>query len=236
MKTLNRISILLCLSVLISLGLLGCNRGNSKQIQLAFVTNNAADFWTIARKGCEKAEKDIPNIKVEFRITSDGTAAEQKRVVDDLLSKGVQGMAISPVDPVNQTQMINDAAKQAVVMTQDSDAPQSNRIAYIGTDNHAAGMQAGELIKQALPQGGKIMIFVGKIDAQNAQARYTGIKDALAGSKVEIIDVRTDDTDPVRAKANAADTLVRYPWRSSAARTVRSSIPISHRRLQRRDH
>ena len=71
--------------------------------------------------------------------------------------------------------------------------------------------QAGELIKQALPQGGKIMIFVGKIDAQNAQARYQGIKDALAGSKVEIIDVRTDDTDPVRAKANAADTLVRYP-------------------------
>jgi ribose transport system substrate-binding protein len=47
-------------------------------------------------------------------------------------------MAISPVDPVNQTH-INDAAKQAVVMTQDSDAPQSDRIAYIGTDNHAAG-------------------------------------------------------------------------------------------------
>jgi ribose transport system substrate-binding protein len=211
LKTLNRISILLCLSVLISLGLLGCNRSGSKQVQLAFVTNNAADFWTIARKGCEKAEKDIPNVKVEFRITDDGTAAGQKRIVDDLLAKGVQGMAISPVDPVNQTQMINDAAKQAVVMTQDSDAPQSDRIAYIGTDNHAAGMQAGELIKQALPQGGKIMIFVGKIDAQNAQARYTGIKDALAGSKVEILDVRTDDTDPVRAKANAADTLVRYP-------------------------
>jgi len=199
------------MSILISLGLLGCNRAGSKQVQLAFVTNNAADFWTIARKGCEKAEKDIPNVKVEFRITDDGTAAGQKRIVDDLLAKGVQGMAISPVDPVNQTQMINDAAKQAVVMTQDSDAPQSDRIAYIGTDNHAAGMQAGELIRQALPQGGKIMIFVGKIDAQNAQARYSGIKDALVGSKVEILDVRTDDTDPVRAKANAADTLVRYP-------------------------
>ena len=212
MKTFNRFCFLLCFSALISLGLLGCNRNSgTKQVQLAFVTNNAADFWTIARKGCEKAEKDIPNVKVEFRITDDGTAAGQKRIVDDLLAKGVQGMAISPVDPVNQTQMINDAAKQAVVMTQDSDAPQSDRIAYIGTDNHAAGMQAGELIKQALPHGGKIMIFVGKIDAQNAQARYTGIKDALAGSKVEIIDVRTDDTDPVRAKANAADTLVRYP-------------------------
>ena len=187
MKTLNRISILLCLSVLISLGLLGCNRGGSKQVQLAFVTNNAADFWTIARKGCEKAEKDIPNVKVEFRITDDGTAAGQKRIVDDLLAKGVQGMAISPVDPVNQVQMINDAAKQAVVMTQDSDAPQSDRIAYIGTDNHAAGMQAGELIKQALPQGGKIMVFVGKTDAQNAKERYQGIKDAIAGSLCVVV-------------------------------------------------
>ena len=211
MRAASRFFLLFCLSSLTALGLLGCNRGGPKKIQLAFVTNNAADFWTIARKGCEKAEQDLPNVKVEFRITADGTAAEQKRIVDDLLAKGVQGMAISPVDPVNQTEMINTAAKQAVVMTQDSDAPQSDRIAYIGTDNHAAGMQAGELIKQALPQGGKIMIFVGKIDAQNAQARYQGIKDVLAGSNVQIIDVRTDDTDPIRAKANAADTLVRYP-------------------------
>ena len=86
MKTLNRISFALSLSVLISLGLLGCNRTGSKQVQLAFVTNNVADFRTIARKGCEKAEKDIPNVKVEFRIPADGTAAEQKRIVDDLLS------------------------------------------------------------------------------------------------------------------------------------------------------
>ncbi len=211
MRVFNRSCLVLCLCSLIGSGLLGCNRSGAKQTQVAFVTNNAADFWTIARKGCEKAEQETPYLKVEFRITADGTAAEQKRMVDDLLAKGVAGMAISPVDPVNQTSMINDAAKQAVVITQDSDAPQSDRVAYIGTDNHAAGLQAGELIKQALPQGGKIMVFVGKIDAQNAQARYQGIKDALAGSKVQIIDVRTDDTDPVRAKANAADTLVRYP-------------------------
>ena len=57
---------------------------------------------------------------------------------------------------------------------------------------------------------GKIMIFVGKKDAQNAQERYQGIKDALAGSNVEIIDVRTDDIDRVRAKSNVADTLVKY--------------------------
>ena len=67
------------------------------------------------------------------------------------------------------------------------------------------------MIKEALPHGGKIMVFVGKLDARNAQERYQGIKEALQGSNVSIIDIRTDDTDRVRAKSNAADTIVRYP-------------------------
>ncbi len=195
-----------------------CNRaGNStgaggaaKSVRLAFVTNNASDFWTIARRGTEKADTEFPDLTVEFKIPSDGTAAEQKRIVDDLLAKGVDGIAISPVDPDNQTQLINDTAKQALVITQDSDAPKSDRTLYVGTDNVAAGRQAGTLIKEALPDGGKIMLFVGKLDARNAQERYQGIKETLQGSKVEIIDVRTDDTDRVRAKSNVADTLVKY--------------------------
>jgi len=200
--------LLVCL--LIALLLIGCSTGSKKK-KVAFVTNNAADFWTIARHGCEKADQELDDVEVEFKIPGEGTAAEQKRIVDDLLAKGIEGIAISPVDPANQTQMLNDIAKQALVLTQDSDAPQSNRACYLGTDNHAAGKQAGDLIKEALPNGGKIMIFVGKSDAQNAKDRYEGVKEALQGSKVEIIDLRTDDTDQVRAKANVADTLVKYP-------------------------
>lgn len=181
------------------------------KFKVAFVTNNAADFWTIARRGCEQADNELANVEVEFKIPSDGTAAEQRRIVDDLMAKGVSAIAISPVDPSNQTQMINDLAKRILVITQDSDAPQSDRACYLGTDNRAAGQQAGDLIKEALPQGGKIMVFVGKMDANNAQQRLQGIRDAIQGSTVGIIDVRTDDTDTVRAKANAADTLVKYP-------------------------
>jgi ribose transport system substrate-binding protein len=215
-------SIFVC-TLLLSLLITGCQPGTSgtntsgggagagTKHKLAFVTNNASDFWTIARKGTEKAAKDIPNIEVEFRIPADGTAAEQQRVIDDLLAKGIHGIAISPVDPKNQTAMLNRAASQTLVVTQDSDAPDSNRTCYIGTDNVAAGRQAGELVKEALPQGGKIMVFVGVLDAANAQQRYQGLKEALAGSNVTIIDVRTDNTERVRAKANAADTLVNYP-------------------------
>jgi ribose transport system substrate-binding protein len=185
--------------------------GGARTLKLAFVTNNSADFWTIARRGVEQADQELADVQTEFRLTADGTAAEQQRVVDDLLTKGVDAIAISPVDPQNQTAMIDRAAKQAVVFTQDSDAPQSARACYIGTDNLAAGRQAGQLIREALPEGGPIMLFVGRLDARNAQERVQGIKEALTGSNVRIVDVRTDDADDVRAKANAADTLVRYP-------------------------
>jgi len=203
--------IVISLGLFVVLVLFGCNKRGGNVKKIAFVTNNAADFWTIARKGTEKAQQEVPGVEVEFRIPSSGGADEQKRIVDDLLAKGIEGMAISPVDPANQTQFLNDAAKQTVVITQDSDAPQSDRVCYIGTDNRAAGRQAGQLIKEALPNGGKIMVFVGKVDVQNARERFDGIKDALNGSNVQVVDVRTDDTDRVRAKANASDALVRYP-------------------------
>src|SRR6185503_4747210 len=179
--------------------------------KLAFVPNNTSDFWLIARKGTEKAEKEIPGISVEFRAPADGTAAEQQRIIDDLLAKGIHGIAISPVDPANQTAMLDRAAATAVVVTQDSDAPTSKRECYIGTDNVAAGRQAGELLKEALPQGGKVMVFVGTLDAANAQQRFQGLKEAVAGSNIQILGVRTDNTERVRAKANAADTLVNNP-------------------------
>src|SRR5947207_2592165 len=207
---------LICAAVctlLFTLILIGCQPSGrtGKKHRLAFVTNNASEFWTIARKGTEKAATEIPGIEVEFRIPSDGTAAEQQRVIDDLLAKGIEGIAISPVDPANQTSLLNRAASQTLVVTQDSDAPNSNRACYIGTDNVEAGRQAGQLVKEALPQGGKIMVFVGVLDAANAQQRYQGLKEALAGSNVQIIDVRTDNTDRVRAKSNASDTLVNVP-------------------------
>ena len=70
---------------------------------------------------------------------------------------------------------------------------------------------AGGLIKQAIPQGGKIMLFVGKSDAQNAHDRISGIQDALKGSNIQILSTRTDDTDRARAKQNAADAIVGTP-------------------------
>ncbi len=184
---------------------------SGKPLKLAFVCNNASDYWTIARKGTEKATAEMPNVTVDFKMPAAGTAAEQTQLVNDLVATGVDGMAISPVDAANQGDTLNAAAKKTLVFTQDSDAPTSNRVCYIGTNNVDAGHMAGKLVKKALPNGGKIMAFVGKIDAQNAKDRFQGLKDELKGTKIQILGVRTDDADHGKAKVNVTDALVANP-------------------------
>ncbi len=177
---------------------------------LAFVVNVSADFWTIARRGIEKANKEHPEYNMEMIIPGQASAAEQRRIMDELLARQVAGVAISPINPASSTDALNRVASQAVLFTTDSDAPASNRLVYIGTDNVAAGREAGAQMKKALPGGGKAMLFVGTLDADNARERVQGIREALAGGNIEILDVRTDDSDFARAKRNAEDTLSRY--------------------------
>jgi ribose transport system substrate-binding protein len=184
---------------------------SNKALKLAFVTNNASDYWTTAKAGVMKGAEEAGGVTAEFKIPSEQTAGEQQRIVDDLLATEVDGIAISPSDPQNQTSMLNKAASKALLITQDSDAPDSNRVCYLGSNNHDAGKQAGELIKRALPDGGDIMIFVGTTGAQNAIDRLAGIHEVIDGTKIHVLDVRTDDAQPDKAKTNAQDTLSRYP-------------------------
>jgi ribose transport system substrate-binding protein len=177
--------------------------------ELALVTNAAADFWTIAKRGVEKAQKEHPDYAMQVLITGQATAAEQRRELDNLLARGVAGVSISAIDPKNSTEEFNKVAAKAVLFTTDSDAPQSNRVVYIGTDNVAAGRQAGEEIKKALPAGGKVMMFVGTMDADNARERVQGIKEILSGGNIQILDIRTDGVDFAKAKSNVQDALAR---------------------------
>src|ERR1700704_5881016 len=55
---------------------------------IALVTNVAADFWTIAGRGLEKAQKEHPEYNIELIVTNEGTAAGQRRELDDLMVAG----------------------------------------------------------------------------------------------------------------------------------------------------
>jgi ribose transport system substrate-binding protein len=151
-----------------------------KKVQVAFLTNSIDPFWELAKRGCERAEP-IFNAKAEVLMPPTGQVEEQKRMIEEQITLGTKGLAISPIDPANQGEMINAACAKMKVITQDSDAPDTNRLFYLGTDNYSAGRQAGELTDKACPNGGKVMILVGKMEVLNAQERSQGVIDVLLG-------------------------------------------------------
>lgn len=184
--------------------------GGSTPVHIAFVTNNVSDFWKIAEAGVKKGEAEF-NASCDIKMPTQGTAAEQKVILEDLVTKGVSGVAISPVNPDSQTDVLNKAGEKLSLICMDSDAPKSKRLCYVGTSNLDAGKVAGEQILKAIPDGGKVMLFVGTLDAQNAADRYKGIQGVLRkNKKFEILGVMTDDTNHTKARANVEDTLTKH--------------------------
>jgi ribose transport system substrate-binding protein len=179
--------------------------------ELVFVVNGASDFWKIAEAGVRKAQAELPNYDMQFKYPEQAAAAIQQRLMDDLVAAGADAIMVSAVDPKTSTEALNRIGSQVPLFTTDSDAPQSNRIAYIGSSNVALGKDAGALMLKALPDGGKCMGFVGLPGADNARERIEGIREAIKGSKVELVDVRGDDIDQTRAKRNVEDTLAANP-------------------------
>src|SRR6186713_3297351 len=112
--------------------------------QLAFVVNAASDFWKLAEAGVKKAQEELPGYELQFRYPAQGTAALQNALMDDLVAAGTDAIMISSADPKNSIDAFNRIAAQVPLFTTDSDAPDSNRIAYLGSSNTAAGVQAGE--------------------------------------------------------------------------------------------
>ena len=178
---------------------------------LAFVVNGASDFWKIAEAGVKKAQAELPNYDLQFKYPEQAAAAVQQRVMDDLVAAGAAGIMVSAVDPKNQTEQLNKVAAQTVLFTTDSDAPQSKRVAYIGSSNTDLGKEAGKLMLKALPNGGKCVGFVGLPGADNARERIEGVKETIKGSKVDLVDVRGDEIDQTRAKRNVEDILAAMP-------------------------
>jgi ribose transport system substrate-binding protein len=194
----------------VALGLAGAAAAQDKP-QLAFVVNAASDFWKLAEAGVAAAQAELPGYETQFRYPAQGTAALQNALMDDLVAAGTSAIMISSVDPKTSTDAFNRVAAQVPLFTTDSDAPASDRIAYLGSSNTDAGVQAGEIALEALPDGGKCMGFVGFLGADNAVERIAGFRQAVEGSGIELVDVRGDDVDFARARANVDDVLAAMP-------------------------
>ncbi|WP_437944236.1 sugar-binding protein [Sorangium sp. So ce281] len=181
-----------------------------KIVKLAFVTNNASEFWKIAQAGVRKYEQES-KVQVDVKMPSNGTTEEQNQILENLSSQGYDAIAVSAIAPADQVPVLNKVAEKSKLITFDSDAPASSRLLYIGTNNHEAGKALGAHIVKLLPEGGKMAVFVGTLSADNAKQRLQGIQDAIAGKNIEIVDKREDNTDRAKARSNVEDIINAHP-------------------------
>src|ERR1700747_1678824 len=132
-------------------------------------------FFDFARDGCEKRAKELGNIECIYKGPVEHEPATQAQIIQDFVTQKVDGLAISVADVAAMTKSIDAAAAAGIpVVTFDSDAPGSKRIAYIGTNNKEFGLALGKPLQQLRPEGGKYEMVFGGAGAKNLAESVQG--------------------------------------------------------------
>ncbi|HEU0221437.1 MAG TPA: sugar-binding protein [Paracoccaceae bacterium] len=212
----------------------GTALAQAEKYTFALVPKNMNNpFFDQALEGCRKAEAELAG-KVECLYIGPGEhggGEEQVQIVNDLIARKVDGIAVSPSNAAAMARAL-EAAKAAgiPVLTWDSDLldkDKSLRLAYVGTYNYDIGVNLANLVMSLKPEGGAICIQSGGAAAANHNERMQGIRDTLSGTQsaqapgerltgqngwteVDGCPLYTDDDFP-RAVQQMEDTLGKYP-------------------------
>jgi ribose transport system substrate-binding protein len=173
--------------------ILGMTQGaeaQPKKYVFALVPKNTNNpFFDQARDGCKKAEKELGGAIECLYIGpgEHGGGEEQVQVVNDLIAKKVDGIAVSPSNAAAMGKALEGAKAAGIpVLTWDSDLLEKDkalRLAYVGTHNYEIGVNLAKLAQTIKPKGGTICIQSGGAAAANHNERMQGIRDTLAGTK-----------------------------------------------------
>ncbi len=162
--------------------------GAQAKFTFALVPKNMNNpFFDQARDGCKKAEAES-NGAFECMYIGPGEhggGEEQVQIVQDLVAKKVDGIAVAPSNAAAMAVALQAAKDAGIpVLTWDSDVLPENkdlRLAYIGTHNYEIGVNLAKLAMKIKPNGGKVCIQSGGAAAANHNERMQGIRDTLSG-------------------------------------------------------
>lgn len=198
-----------------------------KQLKVAIITSTEDVYWDRLFMGGMAAGRYFDAEVVALRCKADEKL--QTQMIRDVLASGVDGLIVSPTAPENQLSLLNETAAKVPLITVDSDSPKANKIAFIGTNNYEAGKQCAEVLMEALPDGGEIILCVGSVENDNGRSRREGILDTLmhrqrdparamdpldapiTAGKYTILTTLIDDADPEKARSLAVEAIAKYP-------------------------
>ncbi|MBI4810597.1 MAG: sugar-binding protein [Ignavibacteriales bacterium] len=164
--------------------LFGCGKTQEeKKLVFAFVPKLLDNpVFQVAWQGAQAAAKDLGGGKIEVQrfapVKSD--AVEQAQIIESLIEKKVDGIAISVNDADALKESIDKAVNAGIpVVTFDSDAPKSKRISFYGTNNPGSGKTMGEYLVKYMGKKGKIALLMGTPGAPNLEERKNGLVEYL---------------------------------------------------------
>ena len=142
-------------------------------------------FFDLARDGCYKAQEEMEDVTCEYIGPGEHTELEQIQIVQDLITKGVDGIAVSPSNAPAMAKALRAAADAGIpVLTWDADLLEEDkglRAAFVGTHNYDIGVNLAKLVMDRHPDGGTICLQTGGAAAANHNERLKGARDTLAG-------------------------------------------------------
>ncbi len=193
-----------CLWVLVVLGsMLSCRRPYHTEDETYYLvaTGPANPYWQEVEYGFNAGIRFLgTDVQGEFMAPPEYDVEAQLQLFREAVARKPAGILVSPAQPEPFTEPINQAIEQGIpVICIDSDAPQSKRVTFIGTDNYKAGVQGGELAAKLLEEKGNVVILT--IPGQyNLDERVRGYRDALKNySKIKVLDVLDDQASPQKA-------------------------------------
>jgi ribose transport system substrate-binding protein len=187
----------------------------AKNVQIAIVGKaQGGEYWVQVRSAAEAKAKAMKDVDFSYQgPRSERDTQGQISIVENLIQKKVDGIAISPVESKALGKVIKKAMDAGIkVVTIDSDSDAKDRLSYIGTDNVGAGREAGNALAKLLgSKKGEVAIMTGPIGAQNLRQRVQGFKEALKTSGLTVLKEQSDEGDKARAVSVAEGTLRAHP-------------------------
>jgi len=181
-------------------------------VKVVVIGKSVHPYWANVEKGTKDAAAKL-GVEAIFWVPTKEDVAAQISTMETYIAMGVSGIAVAPSDPKALESYIKKAMDAGIpTITLDTDAPESVRLAYIGTDNYAAGVEAGKQMVKLLPEGGKVAIGTGSVTALNSIQRMEGFREAIKGTKITVVEpINNDKEDSATALDLAGATLVGHP-------------------------
>jgi diguanylate cyclase (GGDEF)-like protein len=141
------------------------------------------DFFDLLWQGVWEATFDLSSFGVEVQnlTTRHDDVREQRKILETLLDSRPDAIGLSPVHATELNDLIDQHVLRGTpVITFYSDAPDSQRVAFVHPDLYQAGVLAGEALAKLIRGPGRVLSFPGSLDAYHLAQRYQGFRDGLA--------------------------------------------------------